>query len=1033
MSAERAWTTLFYRNGHLLGATLGVVAVAGVLAWIGLPQLEDPRIVNRDPLALTPVPGASAERVEALVTEVLEDALAEIEQISSLESTSRDGLSVVRMKLAADLDDDAARKAVSEIRDALAGAAADLPPEALPTEVDYERDPAAFTLIVALHADDGHAVSLGVLGRLAEDLADRLREVEGTELVRIYGEAAEEIVVTADADRLAELGLPTGSVAAALAAADVKRPAGLLRGSADLALEVRGAFDDVARVAAVPVGDGAAALTRVGDVASVTRGVRTPASDRVRIDGRTAVLVAARMESGQIARWSERAGAVVAAMQRGAGTGIVFRPVFEQERYTTARLRELGGNLLAGAGVVLLVVLVAMGWRLALVIGSALPLVVAAVLFGLLASGEALHQMSIFGLIIALGLLIDNAIVVADDVAQRRSAGARPLAAVDGAVRHLALPLLASTATTILAFSPILLLPGSAGDFVGTIGESVIWALAASYLLSMTVVAALAGRMLRRRSVAVRRGSAVDRVVGRGLLGAQRRPLIAVVVALFLPIAGFLSARTLGSEFFPPVDRDLFELRLWLGDAAALATTVELTEVIDRELLAHDGVERVDWRIGGSFPSVFYNLVEGQDGASNAAHAIVSTRDPSATKALLGPLQERLDARFPQARIVLRQFAQGPALDADVELRITGPDLGTLRTLGERARLTLQQHPDVLHTRSSLTSGVPKLWIDADEDAARLAGLTLGDVAGQVGGRLEGTVGGSVLEGLARLPVRVQVASDVRADRAALAALPLVAAGGERLPLEAVARFELEPQLGAITRLDRERVNTLGGFTRPGALPIDVASNVVENLEQEGFALPSGYRLELGGAVEQDATAKGNLALYAPLLGTLTVAILVLTFRSVALAALLLVVAGLSVGPGLIGTRLLGLPISFNTILGTLGLVGLAFNNSIVVLASIRSDAAARRGDLERIAQRAAASTRHIVATTLTTIGGFLPLLLFVGGDFWPSLAIVMAGGVAGSAILALLFVPVVYGHVVARLERTPLRQEKRLALATTA
>ena len=209
--------------------------------------------------------------------------------------------------------------------------------------------------------------------------------------------------------------------------------------------------------------------------------------------------------------------------------------------------------------------------------------------------------------------------------------------------------------------------------------------------------------------------------------------------------------------------------------------------------------------------------------------------------------------------------------------------------------------------------------------------------------------------------------------------------------------------------LDGERTNIVKGYTRNGALPIDVTREVLAGLEAEGFVLPTGYRIELGGAIEQDSQAKGGLITFVPILFTLVIATLILTFRSVKLALLLGVVAGLSVGLGLLATRLIDFPVSFNTILGTLGLIGLAFNNSIVVLAAIRANPRAEAGNANAIAEEIIGTTRHILSTTLTTIGGFLPLLLIVGGDFWPSLAIVLAGGVGGSMILALIFVPAVY------------------------
>lgn len=344
---------------------------------------------------------------------------------------------------------------------------------------------------------------------------------------------------------------------------------------------------------------------------------------------------------------------------------------------------------------------------------------------------------------------------------------------------------------------------------------------------------------------------------------------------------------------------------------------------------------------------MYYNLVMNKDHSPHYAHAIVTAASSAAAKATIGPLQAMLDRRFPEAQVVVGQFGQGPPVVADVEYRIFGPSLG-----------------------------------------------------------------GSVIEHLEQLPVRVRYADERRSDLGSIASTQFVRHGAdESIPASALGELELAPELGGITRFQGERTNIIKGYTRNGALPIDVTRAVLDQTDDAGFSLPAGYRIELGGALEQDARAKGNLLIYVPLLVTLTVATLVLTFRSVKLAALLGVVAVLSIGLGLMATWLIRFPVSFNTILGTLGLIGLAFNNSIVVLTAIRANRRARAGDPEAMVAAVTSTTRHILSTTLTTIGGFVPLLVIVGGDFWPSLSIVLVGGVGGSMILALALalVPAAY------------------------
>lgn len=1021
--------TLFFRNRHLLWLAIAVILVGGITSATSLPRLEDPRIVNRGPMVITAVPGASAERVESLVTDVLENALDEVDAIKHIESTSRSGISIVWVELKEEVDADASVEAFSRIRDKVSEAEPMLPPEAAEPFVDDQRDAVAYTLVVGVTwAPEAAGLSAdappppGMLDRLAEDLADDLRNIPGTELVRTFGSPEEEISVLADADELAAIGLSAADVSAAIGRADAKRPAGIVRApSTDLLLEVSGELDSVRRIERIPLASqGDTAILTVGDVAEVRRAWRTPVDEIGLVDGRRSVLVAARLGTGvRIDRWAASTDAVLDAFARERGPGIVLDRVFSQEGYTSERLGMLLENLLAGAGVILVCIFVIMGARPAFVVGMALPLVVSLVLLGWSITGGAIHQMSVFGLIIALGLLIDNAIVVTDEVTSARAAGTPPLEAVRKAVHHLFLPLLASTMTTVLAFAPIMLLPGSAGDFVGSIGTSVIMAIIASFGVALTIIASLAG--LLGRPAPGPDGTPVpkrwwrDGIAPAWLATGFRRvlariyrvPLAAIAIAVALPLAGFAIAPNLGNQFFPPVDRNMFEVRVELSSDASIAATESEARAVEATLRALDGVESVDWLIGGSYPSVFYNLIMNRDGAASYAHAMVTTESPDATKRLIDEAQVALDAGHPRARILVRSFAQGPPVVADIEYRLIGPDTGAIQGAGDVLRRRLQAHPDVVHTEATMPRGEPKLFFDADEDAVRLAGLDLAGVADQLASGLEGATAGTVIEDLERLPVRVRLAAG-RDGPDAVASIPLASAASDRwVQASSLGAFVLRPELGGITRYDGERTNTIKAYTRAGSLPIDIGNAVLAEARAAGeIDLPPGHRILAGGASEQDAEANANLAKFAPVLGTLMVATLILAFRSVRDAMVLGCVALGSVGLALLATWSIDFPVSFNTILGTLGLIGVALNDSIVVLASIRENRRASAGHIDAMVDAVMGCTRHVLATTATTIGGFLPLLLFAGGDFWPSLAIVLAGGIGGASLIALFFVP---------------------------
>ena len=410
---------LFYRRPRLLVLAIALIVVAGLSALEVLPRYEDPELVSRNALIVTAFPGADADRVESQVTEKIEDELAEIDEIQLLESTSRAGVSIVAVELS-DLITET-DTVWSKVRDRLDDAALEFPAGA--GDPDFEElTITAWSLHVGLAWEPAGEPNRAILGRLAEDLEDALRSVPGTEDTEVFGAPDEEIHVHVDPARLATLGLSTEELAAALAGGDAKVASGRVdAASSELLVEVAGELDGVERIARVPVLLGAdGTLVHLGELATVERTVTDPPAELALVDGRPGVLVAARMRSGErVDRWAERAHAALAAFDERVPPGVVATVVFDQSRYTEERLDGLFANLGLGAALVIVAILVTMGWRSALLVGAALPLSALMVLAGMRALDIPLHQMSVTGLIIALGLLIDNAIVMVDEVNHR--------------------------------------------------------------------------------------------------------------------------------------------------------------------------------------------------------------------------------------------------------------------------------------------------------------------------------------------------------------------------------------------------------------------------------------------------------------------------------------------------------------------------------------------------------------------------------------------------------------------------------------
>lgn len=512
----------FFRNLRLLILTIVMVLVWGIAASQSLPRQEDPTLVARIAVVNTRFPGASAERVEALVTNTVESEVSEIEEIKNLTSSSRVGLSTVVIEL-----QDAVKEADpvwSRVQDKLENASRQFPPGVAKPDLE-SAETRAYALIAALSweslgQEQPSEPNYAILRRFAEELEVQMRGVAGTEEVKAFGAPTEEIAVSIRAADLAAVGLDAEQLAQQLDRSDAKVTAGALRNSTEnLAIELDSEFGALEQIRQVPIQSAEGQFVRLADVATVTRGLRQPFADLAIVDGKPAIALGILMQPGQrIDQWAASARAQLEDFRTQLPDGISLNIIFDQSQYVSTRLGSLVSNLIFGAVLVVLVTFVAMGWRASLVVGTALPLTIAAVLGLMSVFGVAVHQMSVTGLIIALGLLIDNAVVAVDEIQAELKQGVPAEKAVVDTVRYLRAPLLASTLTTVLTFFPIALLPGPAGEFVGSIALTVIFSLGASLLLSLTVIAALSGRFLGQpRRLQYNNGVRGDGIRGNGI------------------------------------------------------------------------------------------------------------------------------------------------------------------------------------------------------------------------------------------------------------------------------------------------------------------------------------------------------------------------------------------------------------------------------------------------------------------------------------------------------------------------------------
>ena len=1034
--------TLFYRNTRLLILTIILIFVWGISSYLALPRLEDPELVSRNASVKTFFPGADAARVEALITDKIEDKLTEIEEIKDYSSTSSSGSSIIIIELKDEVQKSEVDGIWSRVQNQIDEVKSELPTGASEPELEKIKIK-AYALITALIWQQDDSPNYAILNRQAEVLKDRIQAIAGTEEVETYGDRTEEINVEIDPLAIASYNLTVADISRQIQQSDSKVTAGLLRNSNnDLSIEVAGELDTLKRVRNIPLNFGSQSqFIRLQDVAKVTKGLSSPASELSIISDRPGVTLAVHVESGtRLDLWAKNANRILEEYSAELPSAMKLKTILAQSNYVEDRLNGLIFNLFLGGGLVFLVTLLMMGWRSAIIVGTSLPLSILMVFGWMNVTGIPLHQMSITGLIVALGILIDNAIVMVDEVSNHLRSGLKPTDAISNSVKHLAVPLLSSTITTVLAFLPIALLAGPTGEFVGTIAVSVILAVSSSLFLALAVMPTLTVRAVREQPLqqTPQRQSwwqtgisipVLTQWYGKTIAWTIKRPVLGICLALLIPLTGFVQAGSLEQQFFPAADRDQLQIQLELPATTAIAQTQAVTEQVRDRLLAFEDITDVHWFIGRSVPRFYYNVLTDREQEPNYAQAVVQL-EGLAKSDLAKKLQAELDISFPTARILVRQLEQGPPFDAPVEMRIYGSDLETLQRLGKEARDLLLGVADITHTRASLAEITPQLELEVEEEEVRLAGLDRRAIAQQLESNLEGTTGGSILESTEELPVRVRLSASNR-DRlnniTSLDSLPTQNSDDvlESIPLSSLGKITLKPELAKITRYNGQRVNTVQGFLTPGVLPDRALSDFKQQIENSNWQLPDGYSYEFGGEAEQKNDALGGLVSTIGVIAVLMVTTLVLSLGSFRLAAVIGVVAIASFGLGLFAIWLFDYPFGFNPIIGTVGLIGVAINDSIVVLAAIQQHPLAKLGNKQAIREVVLRSTRHVIATTLTTAIGFVPLLLD-GGEFWPPLAIAIAGGVIGATLLALYLIPAAYLIVI----RSKNRQFRNLAIA---
>lgn len=998
-------------------ATVALLLVLslGLSALQRLPRREDPEMVHRAGLVVASLPGASADRVDSQIAEPLSEALRGMAEVENTRGVSRPGIFTMRVILQDWIQDSA--PVFQKVRARLDTARAQLPPGTQgPVLHDDIQETEAFLYALAAReappstpggpATAPHAPATAAqLGRLAEDLEDALRRVDGVGETERYGDPGEVVEVRLSPQSLRDHHLTAGQVAAVLRGSDVEQPAGRLEaGGARVLVRAGHEWTRVEQVAAVVLVHGDRGETvRVGDIAEVARVAQDPPPPLARLDGRPAVVVSARLGPGhRVDVVSERVAPAVEAFAAQLPAGVELRPLLDQGAFTRQRIDGLTETLLQSVVGVTLITALFLGLLPGLLVASILPICALAVLVGFQALGVEIQQMSISSLVLAMGLVIDAAIVVAEHVGARIARGEAPAEAAANGVAELRMPLLMSTLTTISAFLPILLMPGNGGDFVGSIGLGVTVALSTSYLLALTytpaVTAAAHGLAPAHQGPPPQKPAwyraLVDAVTARPAISA------ALLLLLFLPLYGFLGG--VERDFFPTSDRTQLIAELWLPGGATRATSLAEADRLSAALKQTEGVASVAAFVGRSAPLFYYNQVGSERDTEEYSQFLIDLAPGTDPAALARDLDARLPPTFPAAQLVVRPLGQGPVYDAPIELRVHGPDAGMRRQLTERYEQVLRAARIFSGERRNVGHDRVEAHLDVDPARAARFGLTPAQVAEALRHRLDGAPAGDLREGDREVPVVVRDHHGARPPPAHV--LRTVLPGGA--PVAAVGEFEVGAAVGGLARRDGQPVTNLLAWPLPGLRPAEALRRV--RAELDAVALPPGYRLEYGGEEEGRQRTEGELFSTVHLAAASVVLWLFLEFERLRLVLLVLLTVPLAAGPAIFGLWLTGMPLGFTAILGLLSLTGIVLNDAILLVDGFEAARAEGVPLLQAVREVTLDRTTHVLLTSLTTIAGFLPLVK-AGDEFWGPLAVTVIAGLSSITVLTLLLVPALY------------------------
>ncbi|MBS4635134.1 MULTISPECIES: efflux RND transporter permease subunit [Aeromonas] len=985
-----------------------LISLGGVLSFFQLGRAEDPPFTIKQMTIVTAWPGATAQEMQDQVAEPLEKRMQELRWYDRTETFTRPGLAFTLVSLLDSAPPSEVQEEFYQARKKISDEARKLPAGVIGPMVNDEYADVTF----ALFALKAKGESQRLLVRDAEALRQQLLHVAGVKKVNIIGEQPERIFVSFSHERLATLGVAPQEIFAALNSQNVLTPAGSIETNGpQVFVRVDGAFDTLDKIRQTPIVAQGRTL-KLSDVASVERGYEDPATFLVRNGGEPALLLGVVMRDD----WNglnlgKALEAEVTRINAELPLGMTLTKVTDQAVNISSAVDEFMIKFFVALLVVMVVCFVSMGWRVGVVVAAAVPLTLAVVFAVMLASGKNFDRITLGSLILALGLLVDDAIIAIEMMVVKMEEGYDRIAASAYAWSHTAAPMLSGTLVTAVGFMPNGFARSTAGEYTSNMFWIVGIALIASWVVAVVFTPYLGVKLLpdlkrveggHEAIYDTPRYNRFRRLLGRVI---TRKWLVAgTVIVLF--VMSVLGMAVVKKQFFPISDRPevLVEVQMPYG------TSIEQTSAAAQKVeawLAQQAEARIVTAYVGQGAPRFFLAMSPELPDPSFAKIVVLTDNDQERETLKSRLRQAIaDGLAPEARVRVTQIVFGPPSPFPVAYRVMGPDPQQLRKIAAEVETIMQASPMMRTVNSDWGPRVPTLHFTLDQDRLHALGLSSSSVALQLQFLLSGAPLTEVREDIRSVQVVGRAAGTIRLDPAQIAGFSLVGSSGQRIPLSQVGQVEVRMEDPILRRRDRTPTITVRGDIADGLQPPDVSALMTQQLQTIMNQLPSGYSIVEAGSIEESGKATVAMLPIFPIMLAITLLIIILQVRSMAAMVMVFLTSPLGL-IGVVPTLLLfQQPFGINALVGLIALSGILMRNTLILIGQIRENEQAGLDPFRALVEATVQRARPVILTALAAILAFIPLTHSV---FWGTLAYTLIGGTLAGTILTLVFLPAMY------------------------